>query len=312
MKTIAFPSLLPGILVGLTAASIGALYTVFARLGMREGLSPWDLTFLRFAVAGLIMLPFLLHWTRAQSEIFIAKRKVWLGAALLAGPLFGVLMFGGLQFAPPSHAAVFPFTAMSVMGMLLSALVLRDKITPRKILGIAIVVTGLLILSGLDRQSLTTRALVGDALFILAGTSWAGFGILLRKHQLSPLYATAVIAVFALFTYVPLYLWTRGLQIFASLSSSQILIQALVQGVIAGCGTLFTYGQMVKLLGPSRAAIFPALAPGFAVLIAWPVLGIIPTGHEMLGSALAMLGLIVAVTQWTPNFSRHAVVAQKV
>jgi drug/metabolite transporter (DMT)-like permease len=305
-------TLVLGSLVGLVAAGIGALYTVFARWGLAHGMQTWDLTFLRFAVAGVIMLPFLLHWTRAQSEIFIAKRKVWLGAALLAGPLFGVLMFGGLQFAPPSHAAVFPFTAMSVMGMLLSALVLRDKITPRKILGIAIVVTGLLILSGLNRQSLSARALMGDALFILAGTSWAGFGILLRKHQLSPLYATAVIAVFALFTYVPLYLWTRGLHMFVSVSISQILIQALVQGVIAGCGTLFTYGQMVKLLGPSRAAIFPALAPGFAVLIAWPVLSIIPTGHEMLGSALAMLGLIVAVTQWTPHFSRHAVVAQKV
>jgi drug/metabolite transporter (DMT)-like permease len=310
MKGTPFSPLASGILVGLSAASIGALYTVFARLGMREGLSPWDLTFLRFVVAGLVMLPWLLRWMRAQPEVFAAKRGVWLAAALLAGPLFGVLMFGGLQFAPASHAAVFPFTAMSVMGMLISALILGDKITPRKLLGIGIVVTGLLILSGLERSSLTPHAMLGDALFILAGTAWAGFGILLRKHQLRPLHATGAIAVFALFTYVPVYLAERGVEMFATVSSSQILLQAVVQGLIAGCGTLYTYGQMVKLLGPSRAAVFPALAPGLAVLIAWPVLGIVPTGHEMLGSALAMLGLIIAVTQFSPLWSRRPAVAQ--
>jgi len=30
---------------------------------------------------------------------------------------------------------------------------------------------------------------------------------------------------------------------------------------------------MVSLLGPARAAVFPALAPGIAALMAWPVLG---------------------------------------
>jgi hypothetical protein len=34
---------------------------------------------------------------------------------------------------------------------------------------------------------------------------------------------------------------------------------------------------MVSLLGPSRAAVFPALAPGLAALMAWPVLGHVPT-----------------------------------
>jgi drug/metabolite transporter (DMT)-like permease len=312
MKHIKLNTTAVGIAVGLSAASIGALYTVFARLGIREGLSPWDLTFLRFSVAGLVMLPLLLRWFRTQPGAFIAKRTAWLGAALLAGPLFGILMFGGLQLAPASHAAVFPFIAMSVMGMFISAFFLGDQITPRKLLGIAVVLAGLLILSGLELQSLTPRALMGDALFILAGTSWAGFGTLLRKRQLNPLHATAVIATFALLTYVPVYLWWRGMQVFALVGGAQILTQVLVQGLIAGCGTLYTYGQMVKLLGPSRAAVFPALAPGFAVLMAWPVLGILPTPHELLGSALAMLGLIVAVAQFTPTLPRLSPTPQKV
>ena len=46
------PSFLPGVAVGLVAASIGALYTVFARWGVAHGLAAQDMTVLRFGVAG--------------------------------------------------------------------------------------------------------------------------------------------------------------------------------------------------------------------------------------------------------------------
>jgi hypothetical protein len=75
-----------------------------------------------------------------------------------------------------------------------------------------------------------------------------------------------------------------------------LLVEVVVQGVIAGVGTLYTYSKLVSLLGPSRAAVFPALAPGLAALMAWPVLGHVPVTMEAIGLLLVMLGLIVAVT----------------
>lgn len=61
-------------------------------------------------------------------------------------------------------------------------------------------------------------------------------------------------------------------------------------------GTLYSYAKMVTLLGPARAAVFPALAPGLAALMAWPVLGHVPSGFEALGLGLAIFGLLVSVT----------------
>ncbi len=287
---------LAGILVGLCAASIGALYTVFARDGIQKGLAPWDLTFLRFAVAGLLTLP-VWWWAKPSGwQGLRAQWRVWLAVALLAGPLFGLLMFGALYFAPPSHAAVFPFAAMSVMGLVMAAVFLGDAITLRKGAGIAVVITGLLVLGGLSASSLQGKALLGDALFVAAGTMWAGFGILLRKHKLNPLLATAVISLFALLTYVPMYLLLTGAQNLLKADTGLLLTQVLVQGVVAGGGTLYTYGKMVSLLGPARASIFPALAPGLAALLAWPVLGHMPTGPEVLGLLLAIAGLVISVT----------------
>lgn len=288
--------LMTGIAVGLAAAGIGALYTVFARWGIVHGLHSPDLTVLRFGVAGLLTLPILtLAWRRDQT-LFTARWRVWLAIALLAGTPFGLLMFGALQFAPPSHAAVFPFSAMSVMGMVLGALVLGEKLTARKWIGITVVLAGLILLSDLDASSFTLRAVLGDVMFIAAGTLWAGFGIVLRKNKLDPLLATAVVSFSALVTYVPVYLYLTGGQRLLEIAPDIFWIEVLVQGVIAGTGTLFTYAKMVALLGPVRAAIFPALAPGLAALMAWPVLGHVPTAIETMGLIVVMAGLVVAVT----------------
>lgn len=285
-----------GIAVGLLAASIGALYTVYARWGIAHGLSSPDLTVLRFGVAGILMLPVLaLAFWRDMAQ-FTTRWRVWLSVALLAGTPFGLLMFGALQFAPSSHAAVFPFTAMSVMGMVLGALVLGDRMTVRRVLGIAVVLTGLVLVSGLEASSLTRRAAMGDAMFLAAGTLWAGFGIVLRKHRLDPLLATAVISISALLTYVPAYAWFTGGEGLVKAAPFVFWVEVLVQGVIAGAGTLYTYSKMVSLLGPSRAAVFPALAPGLAALMAWPVLGHVPSIPETIGLLLVMAGLLLAVT----------------
>lgn len=288
-----------GIAVGLMAASIGALYTVFARWGISHGLSSPDLTVLRFGVAGLLTMPILALAVRRDMKQFTSRWRVWLLVAFLAGTPFGLLMFGALQFAPASHAAVFPFTAMSVMGMVLGALVLGDRMTLRRLSGITVVLIGLVLVSGVDAASLTLRAAVGDAMFLLAGTLWAGFGIVLRKHRLDPLLATSVISFSALLTYVPAYLFFTGGDGLMASEPTVFWIEVLIQGVIAGAGTLYTYSKMVSLLGPSRAAVFPALAPGLAAMLAWPVLGHVPATFETLGLLLVMAGLLVAVTSST-------------
>lgn len=290
------PNFLPGVAVGLIAASIGALYTVFARWGVAHGLAAQDMTVLRFGVAGLAMLPVLWLALRRDAVGVFARWRLWLAVSLLAGPPFGLLMFGALQWAPPSHAAVFPFTAMSVMGTLMAAAFLGDRLSLRKCVGIVVVVAGLIVLSGLSLGSLTPRALLGDAMFVVAGTLWAGFGIVSRRHRLPPLLATAVISVFALLTYVPAYFALVGPERLLAAAPEVLAVEVVVQGLVAGAGTLYTYSRMVALLGPARAAIFPALAPGIAALMAWPLLGHVPSGIELLGMLLAMIGLVITVT----------------
>jgi len=149
-------------------------------------------------------------------------------------------MFSALQWAPASHAAVFPFTAMSVMGTLMSGAFLGDRLTMRKLLGTGVVVRGLVVLSGLDLASLSGRALLCDLLFVGAGSLWAGFGIVMRQQRPDPLLATAVVSFAALTTYVPVHLGVTGLTHLLAAAPAVVWTELLVQGLIAGAGTLYT------------------------------------------------------------------------
>jgi drug/metabolite transporter (DMT)-like permease len=287
---------LAGLLFGFAAASIAGLYTVFARYGISHGLVASDMTFLRFGVAGVITIPTLVVLLRRQRARLYEQWRTWLSAAVFAGPLFGILMFSGLRFAPASHAAVLPFSAMSVVGTLLSVGFLGDRLTMRKIVGIGVVIAGLVVLSGVGGTTWSGGALFGDVLFIVAGTLWAAFGIVMKKHRLDAWTATAIISAFALITYVPAYLLMTGGHSLRVAPVSLVALEVLVQGVLGGAGTLYTYSKAVELLGASRAAVFPALAPGLATFLAWPVLGHHPAALELLGLVAVICGLIVAVT----------------
>lgn len=81
-----------------------------------------------------------------------------------------------------------------------------------------------------------------------------------------------------------------------AVAPSVLWTEVLVQGVIASAGTLYAYAKMVSLLGPARAAVFPALAPGLAALMAWPVLGHVPAVGETIGLAVVVAGLLLSVT----------------
>ena len=125
----------------------------------------------------------------------------------------------------------------------------------------------------------------------------------MRRFRLDPMLATTVAGVFGLAVYVPFYFATEGVDRLAHADGSLLAIEVWVQSVLAGTGTVYTYAKAVQIMGAARAAIFPALIPGLATLMGWPVLGHIPTVTEAIGLILAVAGLLVTVTHGVPRDS---------
>jgi drug/metabolite transporter (DMT)-like permease len=68
------------------------------------------------------------------------------------------------------------------------------------------------------------------------------------------------------------------------------LLQAVVQGIFSGAGATFLFTRAVVLLGAGRAVLFPALVPGFSLLIGYLALGEVPSISQLVGLAIVLAG----------------------
>jgi drug/metabolite transporter (DMT)-like permease len=285
--------LLAGLAWGLLAAAIWASYSVLARLAVKSGLSPGDLTLLRFAPGALLMAPLVWRWGwRDLAGIGWLRGTV---LTLLAGPGFSLLFMTGFSLAPLAHGAVIAPACQMLAGLTLSAWLAHQGWTRESALGAACVAAGLACMGG---DSLLHPAshltLLGDALFAAAGACWGLFGALSRRWHVDPLRLTAVVVVLAFVMFAPPFLAVADLGRLARATSGMLVMQVLAQGLGAGLVAVLAYSRAAALLGSGRAAFFGALVPGAASLLAIPVLGEVPSLLQVLGIVAVVAGLLVA------------------
>ncbi len=128
------------------------------------------------------------------------------------------------------------------------------------------------------------RQWIGHLLFLTASLMWACYTIALDAQASPlhcPLHGTAIVAVWSMLIYLPIYL----LFLEPALLSSKTKLSSfamLYQGVLSSVVSLIAYTRAVTILGASRAAAFASLNPVIGLLIAIPVLGESPSALDVL------------------------------
>lgn len=282
-----------GLAWGLLAAAIWAIYSVLARLAVKAGLSPGDLTLLRFAPGALLMAPLLWRWgLRDLCGIGWARGLL---LAVLAGPGFSLLIMTGFSLAPLAHGVVIAPACQMLSGLTLSAWLAHQRWTRESALGAAFVLLGLACMGGDGLLHGEGRAvLLGDAMFAAAGACWGVFGALSRRWRVDPLRVTAVVVVISFVLFAPAFLVLADLGRLRAASTGMLVMQTVAQGLGAGLVAVLAFSRAVALLGSARAAFFGALVPGTASLLAIPVLGEVPNRLQLLGLLAVVVGLLIA------------------
>lgn len=278
-----------GVLYGLSAVAIWAGFIVVARHGIQTNLTPWDITAIRFAVSGCLLLPYLLRKGLAFD------RLGWIGlAAIVAGcgaPMV-LLANAGLLFAPAAHAgALFPGAA-PLMVAVLAAAVLREPLPLAKRVGCALVVAGTIGIVLGAGATIGTAQTLGHLLFLCAAMAWAAYTVAMRRARLDGLHAAALAATGSLVIYLPLYGLLAGPRLLA-VPLFDIALQAIVQGVLTGVIALLLYGRVVALLGATSGAAFLALTPAMTALMGIPILGELPSAWDWAAIAAISIGVYV-------------------
>ena len=310
-----FKSLSPrvrGIWAALITVGIWTAFIIIARASVRGSLSPFDIALARIVGASAVLLPlgvWLVRRDRAQGRVgsssFFGLSPLALRVTAVCGVFGGfgyaVLAYTGFFYAPAAHASVLMPGSLPLWTTLLAAVLLRDRITPVRALGLACIVGGDLLVGGMSLLHAFDGGEVwkGDVLFMSAAMSWAAYSVLARRHGLDAVRATTAVTVFALFTYLPFYAVLLGLGAIeshvAKASIGELLFQVLFQGVGSVVISGITFVRMIQHFGPVRSTMITAAVPGLSALGASAFLGEPLYWNLLTGLALVTAGIVFGV-----------------
>jgi drug/metabolite transporter (DMT)-like permease len=281
---------MPYLLLILTAAIWGSSWMAAGVLA-REGTSPIAGALGRFAFGSFGLL------------LVVALRRNWpspgprLWMRLAAMGFFGVFLynisfFSGLRTVPSGRASLMASLQPSVV-FLFSALVWKEPVTARKILGLVLSLLGAtVVLSQGDVQKLFAQGLgTGDVWILFTVVSWVCYTLIGRgvMQQMDTIPATAY------------GIWTGSLMLllYAAIlgtgsvdwSSPTLWLVSAYLGLAGTALAFVLYLQGVAKLGPSRASIFINLVPVFSVITSALYTGETITLATLLGGSLALSGV---------------------
>ncbi len=295
-----------GAACALTVLAIWTSFILVARSSARHTLTPFDIAFLRFVFSGAIALPIALWRWPAWRQGLGGAAALARGAALtvVAGVAYSALAYSGFFLAPAAHAAVLLPGSLPLWTAVFAVLLLGDRLTPPRLLGLALIVAGDLLVGGSSLRSAFDGGSVwqGDLMLLSASACWALYGVLCRRWRVGAVDATLAIAVGCLVSYVPLFALGAAGGLFSSHLAAapwrEIAFQAVFQGGLSMLVAGWAFTQVVTTFGPVRTTMITALVPAMAALTAVPLLG------EPLGAAA--LGGLVCVTCGLLVGLRHA------
>ena len=298
-----------GIAAAVITVAIWTGFIVIGRASAGRTLLPFDIGLLRVLGASAVLLPWGWWLTRGRrdtaSSSLLGLSPLPLRQTVLAGFfggfIYAVLCYAGFFYAPAAHASVLMPGSLPLWTALLAALVLRDRITPARALGLACIVVGDLVVGGASLLQAFNGGSVwkGDVIFMSAAFCWSVYSVLARKFGLEAVRATIAITAFAFCTYVPLFALLTASGVLpthlASAPWGEIAFQALFQGVGSVVISGITFVQMVRAFGPVKSTMITALVPGLSALGAVLLLGE-PLGWNLLaGLALVTAGILFGV-----------------
>jgi drug/metabolite transporter (DMT)-like permease len=287
------PTMIIGIVCGTLAALAWAAGFVVAKHGIQIGFSPADLAFHRFFWSGLLVLPLIVReGLRDLGGIGWSRASVM---TILSGPPQSLLAYTGFILVPLGHGTTIQPACAALSGLVLASLILHEKATLQRIIGGAIIIAGLLMFGAESLTTIGNAGVGGDLLFATAGLFWATFGTLLRHWNVAGTRAVMAVGAVSVTVLAPIYLLIYGISGLAKQSLFENLLQAVVQGGIAGSLPIYLFAHAVIALGGGRAATFPALVPIFGVIIGYLALGVVPSLAQFVGMLIVLVGFHFAL-----------------
>lgn len=258
-------------------------------------IAPVTLSFLRWAFAFLIILPF--AWKHLARDWPAIRERLGIMIVL---SVTGIGAFNTMQYWALEHTQALNTLLLQSAGPLVvaiwSLLLLGVRLTPAQAFGVLLSLCGVLVI--LLHGDLTTLSKIdfnrGDLIFVVALAIFALYSVLSLKRP--DIHALSFVA----FTFgagaaclIPLFVWELFTRPPMQIDAANLLTLAYV-ALFPSTLAYLCFNRGVQLIGANRAAPFFHVVPVFGTVMSIVFLGEHPQVFHFIGFALVLSGVFVA------------------
>ncbi len=253
---------------------------------------PIEIVFVRLVIATILL--FLFAWLFRHKEKPARKDfPAFMLMAFFEPFLYFVGEANGLQYVSSTLGSLIIAT-IPLFAVLAAWLVLKEKVSLWLFIGLFISLAGVALLAF---ESNEIRATVKGVLLLLLAV-FGGMCYAITVRGLTLKYQTLTIvswqSFFGMLYFLPLFLYFDAGHFFTMQHSSKGLLTISAMSLFASVGAFALYTGVIRELGVIKSNLFTNLIPVFTAILAFFVLGDVPTLRAILGILLVIIGLLVS------------------
>lgn len=256
---------------------------------------PVALSFLRWGIAFLIVLPFAWPYLKRDWPVIRRQLPLLTVLAITGTSAYNTMAYWGLQYTQAINALLTQSTAPLIIAVWTFAM-FGDRLTLRQVIGILISLAGVIII--LCRGDIEVLRGVsfnrGDIWFFSALIIFAFYSALMKKRPaMHPLSFLAFSMGWGTLWLTPLLFWemsTGRVAPFDLTSVLTIVYVAIFPSIVA----YICYNRALELIGPNRVGVLYPLIVAFGAVFAIVLLGERPQMFHAVGCVLVLGGAFIA------------------
>lgn len=258
--------------------------------------SPLMGSFARYVIACLALLAAAMLLERGLPRITLKQAAATFVLGALGIFAYNLFFMAALERLPASRASLI-IALNPIVTITISAVFLKERLSPRRWLGVAIALLGVwIVISHGDLANITSSGLgIGELFMFAAVTCWALYTIIGRKvlaSGLTPVASTNYAALWG-----TALLGAVAAPHFGDVHVSQfdwrMVLALLYLGVLGTAVAFVWYYMSIQRLGASISSIFNNLVPVFGVAISVLLLGEQLLPSMLIGGAIAICGVFM-------------------
>ncbi len=259
--------------IRVAAPALGSFWLAFARVALAFA------ALFVLALARRSVPPFLPHW-RSYTVIGIVNSAL----------PFALFAFAE-QYVDASMAAVLNATS-PFFGAVVAAVWLKDPLTLRKLAGMAVGLTGVVLLVGWHSEPLTGMTLLAVLACLAAALSYGVASVYAKRHM-GGIESTSV-ALYSQLTAALVLMPALMLVPLPSAPPPLVIANVLCLALASTALAYLLYFRLIATIGPARALTVTFLIPLFGVLWGYLFLGEPLAANTLAGCALILGGTWIA------------------